>query len=661
MTSDSNHLYAATRNQISGVLSAHIYLSTDQGSTWNCTNFTAITNHFVRAMALQGSILYAAVDFVGLFRSDDFGQTWSQVSILGIGNLDIRVLSVVGSDVYAGADNTYLFCSRDSGATWTNTGLGGGISSVAGNGPLVFSGTQLGMEVSTDSGQSWHVMNNGFPTTPGVTSIVLFAGNIYAVANYCIFISTDTGQTWNFMSNVLTAFLDGPLKLVANGNDLFVTTFWRGIYTSSDSGLNWSQIDTTQYYPVNNKIESCGPDLWLGNAKGIYRSTDQGTTWHLSNDGMINTTIVSVLSFGNKIFAAGSNYAGLFVSDDNGNSWTPTDSGMTLLTQCQTIFKDGSNILVGTFDEGIYISSDSGISWVQSNNGFGAWTDPNVYCFTQIGNRIIAGTMGGGPYISDDHGQHWSVSNNGLENSFVHRLLTVDSNVFASVEDSGMCVSTDSGATWHSINNGLNILTFQTLEYDGTQIYGAYGYGASDLYVGANQGGLWTQLNIPLIDSAIQVLHYNNDLLFAGTMGEGIFYTPDHGLSWDSLNIGLTDSYVLSMDHNASNLFAGTFNSGVFINSNLPTSIRDHESTIHAIRIYPNPFKDYFVLSNDNPISNGMVSIYTMTGNKIYEKAIGTIAAHQPVRIPFSPSPGFYIIRLCDGIHSYNQKVVVTN
>jgi ligand-binding sensor domain-containing protein len=61
----------------------------------------------------------------------------------------------------------------------------------------------------------------------------------------------------------------------------------------------------------------------------------------------------------------------------------------------------------------------------------------------------------------------------------------------------------------------------------------------------------------------------SNDVMFAGTLGSGVYKSEDYGNTWIQLNNGLTDLYVYSLVMGSNGiLFAGTENGSVFFTSN---------------------------------------------------------------------------------------------
>jgi ligand-binding sensor domain-containing protein len=75
---------------------------------------------------------------------------------------------------------------------------------------------------------------------------------------------------------------------------------------------------------------------------------------------------------------------------------------------------------------------------------------------------------------------------------------------------------------------------------------------------------IWQQLDAPNGGITLALIASQQDV-FAGTLGGGVFRSPDHGRSWQEVNNGLSDKDVMALMSDGNGyLFAGTFGGGVF-------------------------------------------------------------------------------------------------
>lgn len=162
--------------------------------------------------------------------------------------------------------------------------------------------------------------------------------------------------------------LISPSAITFNGSNIFTGTIQAGsIFKSSDNGTNWTLTNTgiTSSY-INTLVYSNGV-LLAGTDYGIFRSTNNGNEWYSSNNGLTRLFVTTLTANENNIFAGTSN--GIFLSTDNGINWNPINADMYEV-QITGILIMGDTLYAATQSDGVYISTDFGNSWFISNNGF---------------------------------------------------------------------------------------------------------------------------------------------------------------------------------------------------------------------------------------------------------------------------------------------------
>ncbi len=90
-------------------------------------------------------------------------------------------------------------------------------------------------------------------------------------------------------------------------------------------------------------------NLFIGTSKGVFRSTDNGTSWKILNNGL-----PSILSdiFDCPLTTSGKNlfvgiYDNIYLSTDNGTSWTSANSGLTGLSML-SLATSSTDLFAGT-------------------------------------------------------------------------------------------------------------------------------------------------------------------------------------------------------------------------------------------------------------------------------------------------------------------------
>ena len=83
---------------------------------------------------------------------------------------------------------------------------------------------------------------------------------------------------------------------ISSSGDVFAGTWYGGVYRSTNNGSSWTL--TSNGLPFANEpgyslaINSSG-EVFAGTNGGVYRSTDNGSRWTLANNGLINTSVTS--------------------------------------------------------------------------------------------------------------------------------------------------------------------------------------------------------------------------------------------------------------------------------------------------------------------------------------------------------------------------------
>ncbi len=424
------------------------------------------------------------------FNNAQLISTWNDI---GPGNIGGRIRSILvrpsnPNEILIGAVSGGIWKSTDGGNSWTpktDNSNPIAISCMTNNGDTVYAGTGEGwfnldavygggIYKSTDFGNTWTLLPS---TTTGV-AIWNFRNtmkisidqnnNIYAatfaynfkdnVGKYFIngglYKSSDGGNSWTKISP-LSASSDyyTPCDVIAiNSSDILLATRSSGtnsggIYQSTDGGASWNQVTSslptsgvdrialtqdpsnpnTVYAVVSSTDHTASGDAGL---KGIYKSTDGGTTWAaLSKPQKISST-------SNLSYLGSQGWYGNVIGIDPNNS---------------------KNIYVGGVD--MMKSTDGGSTWAQLT----FWD-----------------SFFGGPVI---HADHHAIT-----------FVPGKSGLVYCGDDGGIQKSTDGGKTWTSLNNGLEITQFYSgaVFPSGSIYYGGAQDNGHLLYNGT--GKYWKQV-----------------------------------------------------------------------------------------------------------------------------------------------------------------------
>ena len=147
---------------------------------------------------------------------------------------------------------------------------------------------------------------------------------------------------------------------------------------------------------------------------------------------MTSTIVYAFAVLGTNIFA-GTSSGGVFRSTNNGTSWTEVNSGLTN-TSIQALTVLGTNLFAGTYNGGVFLSTNNGTNWAAVNNGL---TNNNVLSFAVSGTNLFAGTRLS-VCVSTNNGTSWTDVSSGLTNPYIISLVVSGTNIFAGTWGSGV-------------------------------------------------------------------------------------------------------------------------------------------------------------------------------------------------------------------------------
>lgn len=288
----------------------------------------------VQSLGGPSSALFAGTTSGGAWRSDDAGRTWAAQA--GLPARDVIALTahyfVQGSlgrptfafvtTLYAGTVGGGVFRLDQGSMSWA--AVNNGLTSLSINALLVLpggwpmsatllAGTADGLFKSADSGNTWSPRMTGLPSGSDGTVLSLAAdpgssSTVYAGTRGSLFESKDAGETWtkldtggSFKFSVSTIAVDpiAPSHLYAAGFVTFVLfPSFPTALRSLDGGASWTTMDLgagsfARAFAVTPNLPS---RVFAGTAgNGVVESADGGVTWTVSNDGLGNASVSSLV------------------------------------------------------------------------------------------------------------------------------------------------------------------------------------------------------------------------------------------------------------------------------------------------------------------------------------------------------------------------------
>ncbi len=344
------------------------------------------------------------------------------------------------------------------------------------------------------------------------------------------------------------------------GSNMFLGTLNDGVFRTTDNGSNWVKTNNGLTNHRVNALITKDSSLFAGTSNGVFLSTDSGSNWTAVNTGLPDTTVNAFTICGSKLYVATSN--GLFHSTNDGLNWIQ-DIGIT----ASSLSASGSNILAGS-----YHSNDSGANWIQVydrlSSGSGPFNGSAIIDSTIFANVVFCGSCE--IYYTTDNGSNWI--GNWSTSSGISVVTTDSSNLYVGTSEDewgnqvSIVMSTDKGTSWTTISNGIKCTSIRHITAKGATILAETEVG---VFLSTNAGSSWILVNnglmVPTLWSSynVQAMARNDSIMFAGTTLSGIIVSTNNGSSWSNASdefSGFPNTVVSALMINDSTVFAGTSN-----------------------------------------------------------------------------------------------------
>jgi photosystem II stability/assembly factor-like uncharacterized protein len=445
---DPNVLYAGT---------PHLpWKTTDGGATWHSISSGLIDDSDIFSIRVDPSrpqLVFASA-CSGIYRSDSGGQAW--VKIHGIPGTHRRTHIIAedprNSDTIFAGTTLGLFKSPDGGKTWRH------LSSEQvnwmvfdpGEPRTLYLATEFaGILKSTDSGETFHAMNEGF-ANHRLSEIASDGKRLYASSTYeglygGVFVSGDGGLQWSLRANeealngrnlhsltassahadvVFAASEDAILKS-ADGGKTWVSVAQPRVVAAARTGQRIRSVERVHIHAVRAVQYGKGAlVLFAGTDAGLFRSSNSGTTWEqVKSAGITGVPVLALYAppSGASRLAART-ASGLFISEDSGHAWQEAlvPNGYYIYDVALPVEHEVA-ILAAT-SRGVLQSIDEGAHWKLVTEGVPAATVDSVRFNPSEGREAFL-VQYGNVYRTVDGGDSWQAfSNDGLQGAAIRML-----------------------------------------------------------------------------------------------------------------------------------------------------------------------------------------------------------------------------------------------
>lgn len=409
-----------------------------------------------------------------------------------------------------------------------------------------------------------------------------------------------------------------------------LTTISLLLLISANPTLSQSTFWEPTNGPGDKEVRSLAADphghIFAGTScKGVYRSTDNGSSWMQINAGLTDSSVHALAVHAGQLLA-GTRSGGSFRSTDEGEDW--------------------SNVLAGEMFvlEFAFNSSGDGFAGIAGNPMGGSW---------------------GGVFSSSNSGGPWSYSSLHLISGL---CINSKGNIIASGQAGslgtpfGIFRSTDNGASW---TNVYPLSNFSLLQPFTANPKGQLFWSGETLMTSTDDGQHWSALQEGP-GQACDLVTSSSGHIFAATSG-GVYRSTDDGKSWSALNDGLTDTtvYALAID-SAGHMYAGTSSGIVFRSIQSATSVNALRTALPSAfsleQNYPNPFNPSTSIRYSVPQKADIqLTVFNALGQEVVQLVNGEVeAGSHEVRFDGSGlASGVYLYRLSAGRFVETKKLLL--
>jgi len=700
------------------------------------TGGPSLTNFACKTVWAQGDTIFMGANS-NLYRTFDGGANWSFLSNGIPPNSDPRTIEYSNGVLAVGTnDNNRLYTSTDWGDNFTigTNGITGFLvptASTSGPNSMFIGGTTHEPYRYDFTANSWvaTIGNGGIThglTQTGNDTVWQCTGGITAgVTQY----SYDNGVTWTSVTNepiidagggVMIAGLAQDFIMV--GSRIFVATNLNGFpyLYSDDLGVTWSNTGITGYTwsKYGKKFIKINDNHLLAVASGgIWKSTDQATTWTLTANNY-GAAYSIVKGKGDHILIAYAN--GLLEFDDygegslikkhqipssasnlvlgpNNNIWAASAGGVFKYTKApgswslinDEYFDLSIKSLSATYiqfvgdtlyacGDGLYISGDNGTSFTKRNKQEFIYQSPSM--IKEIGSKIFLSTHrvwpgwgnpetpkiwystnGSVSYTESTFSNPVSWGLGGGSANYIQEIYNTPTALIADMS-AGYAISTDDGLNWtfsgdQWAETKITALGSNMYKYSNDWIMGTI-----QLDISSDNGATWNALPLTGLPNSSAnpfygIFETNGKVYTYNTVEApyGLYVLDANNTNWTLVTgtEGPTSAQITGVYELNGELFVNFTSQGSWSTDGTVNSVLSLNQNT-SFKVFPNPSTGMFRMEMGPKFQNAKLLIFNTNGQLVWEK--NQISGNV---INTQLPQGVYVIQLVSGNQVATSKLVI--
>jgi photosystem II stability/assembly factor-like uncharacterized protein len=572
---DDRNILFVVLHETTDSSATQIYRSNNGGNSWE---FFITNLYFITAMVIdpKNPSLFYLVGNEHVYKSFDGGITWDAKYLIDTVDVyisDIFISSQNSETIYMGGNCEIprqvmaFYKSKNGGETWKRTQV-----SVL---PLPY-----------------NYATSCFAVDPNDENI-FYIGGAGGVFPGAMFRSINEGFTWEDISDGLERAVTAMAIDPDYSQNIYVSTYYRGIYRSNNGGSTWIIEEELNDYVYDLAIDPQNTNIIYGGGyRGTcFKSIDGGITWPRIGRGMIGNCMDIEVDPVESNIVYGATTEGFYKSLDSGANWFSSGLGLVAsdINAIAIAKADPQTIYIAVQEKGLYKTSDGGLSWESLTNS-PPKSIGSLLVHPNSADTVYAldGPSGGDAplYKTEDGGLNWHKIDNYLEEGYGLALDPHNPNIIYTAgcyETNGtdvmaVCKSLDGGISWSRflLNSSRSEVYALAIHPKDSNIIFAGGIEhiatgeIGKIYKSTNGGMDWTDVSSTLINKdnifSLALDPLSTDIVYASGFS-GIYKSSNAGANWDFLYPGKPwDVIEILIDpNNPLIIYAATKGDGVYV------------------------------------------------------------------------------------------------